>query len=418
MKRRYVAITLVAALCAVSTAYAQKRTVEEVKKSISDLSADLKAYKSAQSKLKPALTHEATQNLSETWWVASKVEFGIYDKNRVSKSVGNSYDVKEMGVALINGYEYCQKALKLDTILEVNRDGSPKMDKATKKQKVKTKYSKDIWKKLMGYVVDYSAAGADLYVAKDMGNAYRLWDIYYRLATTPQSVVKHKVDPDSVIGEARYFQAMAAVQLNKLKEAHALFSEARALGVMKKSAFDHDIRVLLLLGDTATMVDVARQAYALYGQQDVQYMRIMINDCINHGKMKEAEVMLDQAILMDSLNANYFTIKGQIVESQSSYVEAKSYYKRAVELAPDDYQTNFDVGRCYYLAALQYMNENSKKSTSKLMKEVTPYLQKAQTFLEKAYEVNRNSVDARSILRDIYYRLSDGEKLDILERGM
>ena len=52
------------------------------------------------------------------------------------------------------------------------------------------------------------------------------------------------------------------------------------------------------------------------------------------------------------------------------------------------------------------------------MKEVTPYLQKAQTFLEKAYEVNRNSVDARSILRDIYYRLSDGEKLDILERGM
>ena len=165
------------------------------------------------------------------------------------------------------------------------------------------------------------------------------------------------------------------------------------------------------------MVTVAKQAYALYGQQDVQYMRIMINDCIHKGDMKTAEVMLDKAILMDSLNANYYTIKGQIVESQASFNEALPFYLRAVELAPDLYQTNFDVGRCHYLAALQFINDNPKKSATKLLRELTPYLQKAQTFLEKAYEINRSSVDARSILRDIYYRLSDGEKLDILEHG-
>ncbi|MDO4510523.1 MAG: hypothetical protein Q4B68_01730 [Bacteroidales bacterium] len=397
---------------------AQKRTVEEVKKSIGDLSADLKAYKNAQSKLKPALSHEATKNLAETWWVAAKVEFGIYDKNRVNKSVGNAFDVKEMGKALVSGYSHCQKALQLDTIAETNRDGSPKIDKATQKQKVKTKFSKEIWNKLMAYVVDYSAAGADLYKAKDMENAYKLWDIYYQLVNTPQQVVKHKVEPDSVIGGMRYFQAMAAVQLKKLPEAHALFSEARAMGVKKKSAFDHDILVLLQMGDTATMVKVAKEAYSLYGKQDVQYMRIMINDCISHGKMKEAEVMLDQAILMDSLNANYFTIKGQIVESQSTYADAQPFYQRAVELAPADYQTNFDVGRCYYLQALRYMQDNAKKATSKLMKEAAPIFKSAMTYLEKAYGINPSSVDARSILRDIYYRLNDGEKLDKLERGM
>ena len=83
----------------------------------------------------------------------------------------------------------------------------------------------------------------------------------------------------------------------------------------------------------------------------------------------------------------------------------------------DRAETNFDVGRCHYLAALQFINDNPKKSATKLLRELTPYLQKAQTFLEKAYEINRSSVDARSILRDIYYRLSDGEKLDILEHG-
>lgn len=418
MKYRYFLSLALMAFFAFSPVNAQKRTLEEVKKSIGDLSADLKAYKNAQAKLKPALTNEATQDLAETWWLAARVEFGIYDKNRVNKSVGNSFDVKEMGNALVSGYDYCQKALKLDTILETNRDGTPKIDKATQKQKVKTKFSKEIWHKMMGYVVDYSAAGADLYKAKDMDNAYKLWGIYYNLVTTPQQIVKHKVDPDTVIGEMRYFQAMAAVQLKKLREAHDLFTQARSLGVVKKSAFDHDINVLHQLGDTATMVKVTKEAYQLYGKQDVRYMRIMINDCIYHGKMKEAEVMLDQAILMDSLNANYYTIKGQIVESQSSYMQARPYYIRAVELMPDDYQTNFDAGRCYYLEALKYIQDNPKKSNAKLSKELSPIFDKAKEYLEKAFQINHDSVDARSILRDIYYRLNDGEKLDKLERGL
>lgn len=418
MKLRYLVSIAVVAMFASMPVNAQKRTLEEVKKSIGDLSADLKAYKNAQSKLKPALTHEATQNLAETWWVAAKVEFGIYDKNRVNKSVGNSSDVKEMGEALVKGYDYCQKALKLDTLLETNRNGTPKIDKVTQRQKVKTKFSKEIWKKMIGYIVDYGAAGADLYKAKDMDKAYRLWDIYYALVSTPQQLVKHKVDSDTVIGEMRYFQAMAAVQLKKLKEAHALFKQARSLGVKKKGVFDHDISVLHQLGDTAAMVDVAKEAYRIYGQQDVCYMRIMINDCISRGEMKEAEVMLDQAILMDSLNANYYTIKGQIVESQSSFSDARPYYARAVELNPDNYQTNFDVGRCYYLEALLYIQDNQKKSVAKLMKEVTPILDSAKTYLEKAYQINHDSVDARSILRDIYYRLNDGDKLDKLERGL
>lgn len=147
-------------------------------------------------------------------------------------------------------------------------------------------------------------------------------------------------------------------------------------------------------------------------------MRIMINDCISRGDMKEAEVMLDQAILMDSLNANYFTIKGHIIESQSSIMEASPFYLRAVELAPEVYQTNFDAGRCFYLEALQYIQDNPKKSSSKLIKEVNPVFDRAKNYLEKAIQINHNSVDTRSILRDIYYRLNDGEKLDKLERGL
>ena len=396
-------------------AFAQQRTVDEVKKSIGDLSADLKTFTTAQTKMKNALTNEATKNLPETWFVAGKIEFGIYDKNRVNKSVGNTVDAKAMGTALINGYDYFQKALSLDTIKETNRDGSPKLDKKTGEPKVKTKFSKEIVAKLFSYVIDFGAIGADLYKVKEWEKAYKAWDVYHQLATSPSMKGKMRAEPDSVIGAMSFYQGLAASQLKKYPDAHRLFVQAISYGYTKKTVYDNDINALILMKDTAGMVNVATQAFKLYGKQDVQYMRIMINDCLRNGNMDDAEVMLDQAILMDSLNANYYTIKGNIVEDKSSYLDARPYYKRAVELSPETYQTNFDMGRSFYLEALQYGKDNPKKTGKKLMKVIEPILRTALTYLEKAHELEPGNIDTIGILRDVYYKIGDGVNLDKLE---
>ena len=51
-----------------------------------------------------------------------------------------------MGNDLLLGYDYFMKALPLDSIVETDKTGAPKLNKDGSK-KIKTKYSKDMVKK-------------------------------------------------------------------------------------------------------------------------------------------------------------------------------------------------------------------------------------------------------------------------------
>ncbi len=412
--RFYILFTL-SLLVGMMPSQAQQRTVDEVKKSIDDLTASLKTYQSALSKIKPALAEESTKSRAETWWVAGRTAFGIYEKHRVNQSVGNTVNIAEMGHSLIESYNYCTQALMLDTIKETNKDGSFKTDKRTGKQKFKTKFSKDIKNRLLELMIDFGASGGDLYKVKDYKGAFQAWEIYYTIATSHYAKEKHKIEADSVIGLMRFYQGLAAHQLNKHEIAHNLFNEARQRGYKKKIVFDNDLNALKQLNDTISMVKTAKEAFSLYGRQDIRYMRILINDCIARKNYKEAEVMLDQAVMQDSTNANYFDLRGNIVELQSGYQEARPYYQHAVEINEESAQSQFDLGRCYYMEALAYTKDNSKLSEKKLLKAVRPVYEKALLHLEKAYSLNSQNNDARIILMDIYYKLGEGEKLDKLE---
>ncbi len=403
-------------LLGVLGATAQQRTVDEVKKSISDLSVNLKTYQSAVDKIKPALTHEATKDKAETWWVAMRVQYGLYDKYKVSKEVGNKVDAKAMGHALLDGYGYGVQAMKLDTLWEKNKDGSLKLDKHGA-PKYKTKFSKDVRNKMVDYLVDYSVTGVELYAAKDYEGAYKSWDIYNDVATSSFARQRHKIEPDSVLGISRFYQGLAAFHLKKYVDAHRLFTLARNYGYDKKTVYDNDIAALLTAGDTTTAVQVTRDAFHKYGKQDIQYMRILINDCIGHQNYDEAMRLLDYAILTDSTNADYFDLKGNIAELLTSYLDARPYYERAVELNDSSARSQFDLGRCYYLEALHVMRNNTLKPAKKLMREVTPTFRKALSHLERAYAIDPSNQDTRNILRDIYYKLGDAANLEKLEHA-
>lgn len=409
-------IVLLLVLCPAIEVWGQQRTVDEVKKSIGELSVDLKTYQKAAEKIKPALTNESTRDKAETWWVAMRVQYGMYSKYVVNKEIGNKVDVKAMGHALLDGYDCGVQAMKLDTLWKKNNDGSLKRDK-NGVARYKTKFSREVRNKIYDYLVDYSVAGAELYGVKDFSGAYKAWEIYNTLATSSYAKQRRKIEPDTVLGMTRFYQGLAAVQLKKSPDAHRLFTIARNMGYDKKKVYDNDIAVLMALGDTSFAVQVTREALRKYGKQDIQYMRILINDCIAKQDFDEAIRLLDFAILTDSTNAAYFDLKGNIIELQTGYLDARPFYERAVEMNDSSAQAQFDLGRCYYLEALYYMRNNTQKRASKLLKEVTPTFDKALVHLQKAYALDPRNPDTRNILRDIYYKLGDAENLDKIENA-
>ena len=69
----------------------------------------------------------------------------------------------------------------------------------------------------------------------------------------------------------------------------------------------------------------------------------------------------------------------------------------------------------YFYNKAQETRENSHLYGKKLSNLVNPIYREALPYLEKSYAINPNNEDVKNALRDIYYKLGEGEKLQAIE---
>lgn len=390
---------------------AQQRVVAEVKKTIDGMTLTVDKIKSAANKLKPALTDDDTKDKAETWYVAGRVQYRLYDKYMSNRSIGKKVDLKAMGHALIDGYNHFDKALKLDSIVETDKNGRPKVDRKTMRAKVKTKYSQDILSRITAKMNDYNKVGGELYNLKDWEGAFQAWDIYCQMAQRQGGVV-----PDTILGQTRYFQGIARWQQGNNRQAADFFAMARGMGYKKKEAFDYALVCLSALNDDAGIVQTAAEAYDVFGTADLQYIRILINNHINKKEFSQANNLLDRAIAVSDSDAELHNLKGLVVEQQDGLEAALPHFKRCVELAPDNAQAQFNVGRYYYNQAMAVTEAHPNLSRKEFSKQVTPLYREAMPYFERALELDNDNEEIRNALRNIYYKLGEGRKLEALDR--
>lgn len=404
---------------AVAGASAQKSLVKEVEGKSKGFDAD---FAKARTQLAPALTDAESKNDAQTWYVAGTIEFGDYDSQLGKKAVGQSVDDKAMGESLVKGYEYFMTAFPLDTIPEVDKTGAPKLNKDGS-VKVKTKYSKDMAKKLAAHYNDYASGGQFLWEAQDYPGAYKAWSIYTSLPENP-SLGKEapKAAPDSIVGQIYYFQGLAAWQAEKLDDAIASFRSAIKLGYTDQAVYDYAIGVAAQKQDEAMIVDFANEANKLFGDSTTKYLTIIINDKINHEKYDEAMSLLEQAISVSPDNAELYDVRGILYQSQKKNDEAQADFEKAVSLNPDYIKAKLDLGRVLYAKAVAIEEGAGSLETSaynQLREEkIDPLLKQAIPYLEAALDNEQTEGDARRLLRSIYYTLDDATNLKRIESGM
>ena len=405
--KKYLAILIIGVLAISSSA--QQRVVSEVKKSIEGMTLSVDNIKGAMNRLKPALTNDETKGLAETWYVAGRVQYRLYDKYMSNRAIGQKVDVKAMGHALIDGYDYFDKALKLDTTIE-EKNGRPVIDRKTMRPKVKTKYSQDIVHRINERMNDYNKVGGELYNVKDWGGAYQAWEIFCQQAQRSGTI------PDTILGQTRYFQAITRWQQNDNRNAADLFEQARNLGYNKKEAFDYALVCLSALNDDAGIVKTAAEAYETFGTADLQYIRILINNYINKEEYAQASELLDKAIAVNDDDAELHNLKGLVVEQQDGIDAAFTHFKSSVELDPDNAQAQFNMGRYYYNQAATVTDKNPDLSRKDFNKKVQPLYRQAMPYFEKALQLEPGNEEVKNALRNIYYKLGEGKKLEALDR--
>lgn len=398
---------LVAFLVLVSefSALAQHRLVTEVKKEISGMTLTVDNYKNSLKKITKALENEDTKDKAETWWIAGKIQYAIYDKMMASKAVGDKINSTEAGLALIDGYDKLQVALVKDTTLILDKKGNPVIDKKTGKTKVKTKYSKEVMNKIVDHLVDYSAVAGDFYLAGDWSNAYKAWDIYCNTAKCDWAKKKKVNEPDSVIGYNRFFQGLAAYQNKDYDKTVEQLANARNLGYRTKALYDTWIDALIKQQDTIYLVSVAHEAHDMLGAKDPRYVRILINHYLKAKYYDEASSLLDEVIKSDSTVAEYFDLKGRLAETLEGIDAALPFYRKAVELNPNFGIALFDLGNALYSKAIAN-NEHRSKEAINLYDEALPYL-------EKAHKLMPHNENVKKVLSRIYY-VTGSKKIDDL----
>jgi tetratricopeptide (TPR) repeat protein len=158
------------------------------------------------------------------------------------------------------------------------------------------------------------------------------------------------------------------------------------------------------------------------------------------GNIPEARRVLEIAIERDPENANLhyaFAVNYDQMSKDSlyteeersfAYEEAIKAYKKAIELKPDYFDANYNLGALYFNEGIQkfveadnilrsgYTNENLRKSSELEERSKEIWREDAQPFLERAYELLSEDDPSYEVvlrsLRELYMRTGQAEKLE------
>lgn len=272
---------------------------------------------------------------------------------------------------------------------------------------------------LVAHHNDFSIAGNLMYNKGNYKEAGQLWGVYVNL---PYSGIEDRdkfAAPDTVLAEMAFFEGVALWQAEELKDAIDAFAMARKLGYQKKEAYDYALSCMANMQDTIGIVELAKEAYKVYGKEDSQYIKLIINDNINHNQYDEAQSLIASAIADNPSSADLYNLMGFIYEQKKDDENALINYRKATELDPNYAPAQFNAGACIVRKAAALQEKINKLTGAEYQSarenELIPLYKEALPYIEKAYELDPTDSSAKRVLSNLYYQLGDEAKLNALE---
>lgn len=402
-------ITLMAlALGIAACATAQQNVVKDAQRAVKEG----KNLNEVINILTPALSNPETAGSSDTWMIPGKAAYDRFDKLIANKQLHmfkNAQDTIDQNMLLVPAYEYYMKALAVDTVID-------------KKGKPKAKNSKKILDTFAGHFNDYYTAGAELYNYQKYDDAYKAFDIMIKMAQMPQlkkDLAKNPMAQDSILCGVAFNQGLAAWQVERLDDAISSFLKAIELGYDKKSVFDYGMSVAQAAGKNDTLFMFAQKALPIYGKEDSQYIRQIINHYITAKEFDKAFQAINTAIEQDPTNSQFYVVKGIISEYSGDFDAATESYKKAFAINQEDGDAAYNYGRSLYEKASRLSDAaptTQAEYAVYLNEKIKPLINEAIPLLETAYQLNPDNKDILSYLEQAYYVLGDNKMYEDVQK--
>ncbi|MBR6284184.1 MAG: hypothetical protein IKR25_07820 [Muribaculaceae bacterium] len=363
-----------------TSAMAQVSVVKEVAKLVN--SGKPEDLGQAMMKIMPALENPETKDNAETWYLAGKAAFGLYDQMSIMKQMSEGQGqespvpAEQLAEVLMGGFEFMQTALPLDSVKEKNKDGSLKLDK-NGNPKVKTKYSNEIADILASHISDVLTFAGDCVNNQKYETAAQAYTNFFDLLDTSFA---HKANinlsPED-FAQTKFFQGFSQYYAKDFLNCYKNVSLALAGGYTENNA-------------------------AVYKSSALANI---IQEKVDAKDFAGAYAFIDEAIGAEPNSSLLYDMKGFIVEQDKGNEQALPLYKKAVQLDANNADANYNVGRLLYNKANDLILANPDATTVQMVPMLQPIYEEALPYLRKAAEIDETKASqVKYITDDIDYK--------------
>ena len=304
------------ACLAVGSMSAQMQVVKDVEH---QLKGDVTSYPKAIETLTPAFTNPESANQAQTWYVAGKGAIDFVNNAAAMQRVTGELNAPQAAQFVLDGFDYLQKALPLDSVVDA-------------KGKVKTKYSKDIIKLIVNNYPLTADAGQWFYNdARDYPKAAQAWTLFINLPKDERfAKAGLKAQPDTIVGMYEFYTGCAYSLANDPAPALNSFLEAIKLGYDKKEAYDYAITSATQMKDLAKAAEIAQAAYEVYPENS--YLGTIINNYLDKKEYDKASELLDPYIARIPTMARSTSSRASSLTSRARLMRPRPFTRRLSNL--------------------------------------------------------------------------------------
>jgi tetratricopeptide (TPR) repeat protein len=254
--------------------------------------------------------------------------------------------------------------------------------------------------------------GVSKYQANDYEGAYTNFEKAVMIST-----LSFKADT-----QLYYFASLAAMKAKKFEEAITL----NDFLIQLNFGADDDEKVGVYLnqavayretGDTVKMLTTLEKGIEKFPAANYPLVIETFNYYVNKGESEKAFEYINIAIESNKEDAQFYVIRGTLLEEMKRKQEAEADYLKAIELQPDNFDANYSLGAFYYNTAVDTLDWADKNipinkfaDLDKYKAIANDYFKKSSPYLEKSHATQPDNMNVLGTLKTIYYRLGEMEK--------
>ncbi len=351
-----------------------------------------KEFDKAKEMIEPAISHEKTKTWSKTWYYRGLIYQSIAAAKKLRSTDPN---------ALQTAYESYKMSLKIE----------PKSD-----------YVDDINVQMKVMMFMFFNAGLDQFNNKNYDGALKNF----------ANVLD--IDPNDTVAVLN--SAITATRANNLPLAKDFYGKLLKMKYNDPKVYNSFANTYLHDKDTANYYVVVKEGRTRF-PNDGDLLNKELFYLISTNKTKEAIDGLNTVLQKDPKNtvmlfavasiydkiASEAFKKGDTSTFNANFSKAEENYKKAIEIKPDYFDANFNLGAMYFNLAAEMINKANDIDASKVKEyeaakaKYDVKLRLAQPYLEKALELQPKDDGTMTSLRQLYAHLGMNDKaLDMKKR--